>query len=687
MDRSGTVIASKTTTAEIIASQTLSLSVQLIPIVGIGQFGFSVSWPNTRKVDSVVAILRSSADSSTTLKLLPTGSSVSYSGSLASGSYVLLINFSLSSKIIAVPMTESLLIYAGKSSNATLSLPDDQFNVVTSNPQITEGFESSDLSAYNWTTSGTTLPNVTGDKAHLGMNSTVFNTTTWHTGSTSSLSIVVNPTVASTVSYWQKTDIGTDVATVFQFFIDGVKQGEWNGLEGSWTQYSFPVPAGSHMLAWTAVKSSSSSYRSATNSVFLDDVSLIPDVTAAVQLGPRGKLDSYVGMQPILFSATAHRTDGSIKARTTFTYAVVTIDGGAGLISPAGSFTPTKSGTCCVVATSSDGLSATSQTITIHPANFRSLPVTYAGSTYNGQTTSGTGDPLAHSYQEISISSPTASTFDADAFFTLEGTISAPLVYNYAYIEVKKDGNPAGTTSYFPRSDFSTRIWMRFGTGAYTVSVYKLMSLAVTLGGEGDFSRWSFASPAAYTFHVNNTRSEDGITLYPSDEIQSDDFRIGNIAKDLSYGLAKDTDKIKAIHDFVVTTLYYDTLSADFPEVRKKQNALAALDNGTAVCEGYTSLATALLRNMGIRAKAIAGLGDGGPHAWNNVLVGTTWLFLDTTWDDPNPVKGDPRISTAYYLLDSLTGIGGDHVPQDQRPERDIVAGAPFWRGHPDGWY
>ncbi|MFZ4618708.1 MAG: transglutaminase domain-containing protein, partial [Rectinemataceae bacterium] len=202
-----------------------------------------------------------------------------------------------------------------------------------------------------------------------------------------------------------------------------------------------------------------------------------------------------------------------------------------------------------------------------------------------------------------------------------------------------------------------------------------------------DFSSWSFASPAAYTFHVNNTRNEDGITLYPSDEIQGDDYRIGNIARDLSYGLSNDADKIKAVHDFVVTTLFYDTTSVDSPLQRKKQSALAALDNGTAVCEGYTSLATALLRNMGIHAKAIAGLGDGGPHAWNNVLVDTTWLFLDTTWDDPYPLKGDPRISTKYYLLPSLTGIGGDHVPQDARPGRDIVTAAPSWRGHPDGWY
>ncbi|MFZ4616586.1 MAG: hypothetical protein ACOYM2_10385, partial [Rectinemataceae bacterium] len=477
LDGSGAMIASKTTTVEVIAAQSSSVSIQLIPIIGTGQLSLSISWPSTRQLDSVVGTLRSSDGTATTLKLSITGNGASYSGSLASGSYTLFINFSLSNRIVAVPLGESLLVYAGKTSSATLSVPDSQFNLAattTAQPCVTDGFESSGFSAYNWTRSGTEVPTVTAGSSHLGARSAIFDTTNGRRGYTSSLSIMVKPSTASEVSFWQKTDIGTDVGTVFQFSIDGVKQGQWNGLEGSWTRYSFPVAAGSHTLAWTAIKNSGSYYLSATNSVYLDDISLIPDVTATVQLAPRGTLDSYVGMEAISFSATAYRADGSEKAGTSFTYAVTSIDGGAGSINSAGTFTPTASGTCRVVATSPEGLGATSQTITIHPANFRSLPLIYAGKTYGGQTTTGTGDPLAHSYGGISISSPTASTFDADAFFTLEGTISVPSVYNYAYVIVSKDGNAADTTSYFPRSGFSTRIWLRFGSGAYTVAVYSL---------------------------------------------------------------------------------------------------------------------------------------------------------------------------------------------------------------------
>ena len=137
----------------------------------------------------------------------------------------------------------------------------------------------------------------------------------------------------------------------------------------------------------------------------------------------------------------------------------------------------------------------------------------------------------------------------------------------------------------------------------------------------------------------------------------------------------------------MVTNLYYDTASFNDPSQRKKQDALASLNNGTAVCEGYTSLMSALLRCVGIHAKAISGLGNGGAHAWDNVYMGSTWLLLDATWDDPYPLQGDPRISYDYYLLASLTGIGGDHVPQDQRIGRQVLVAIPTWRGHPDGWY
>ncbi|MDP3179811.1 MAG: transglutaminase-like domain-containing protein, partial [Spirochaetaceae bacterium] len=149
--------------------------------------------------------------------------------------------------------------------------------------------------------------------------------------------------------------------------------------------------------------------------------------------------------------------------------------------------------------------------------------------------------------------------------------------------------------------------------------------------------------------------------------------------------LENERDKIKAIHDYVVKTLYYDHASLVVDQ-RKKQDALSTLLNGTGVCEGYTSLTAALLRSAGIPARAVSGDTAGGAHAWNNILVEGSWLFLDSTWDDPYE-QGDDSVRHKYYLLTDLTGIASDHTPQDLRIGRGIAVGAPRWRGLPDGWY
>jgi uncharacterized protein YjdB/transglutaminase-like putative cysteine protease len=553
---------------------------------------------------------------------------------------------------------------------------------------IGEGFESGNFSAYRWAPAGDASPTITSAYSYSGTKAAVFATRGLASGQSSTLSLDIKPTLSSVLSFWVKTDIGTDVSTSFQFLLDGTKVGEWNGLDQPWAQVTVPVTAGLHSLKWQAVKNSGSYYPSSTNSVYLDSVSLVPDRTASVSLSPKGNLDFYSGDSGQKFTAKALRSDGSTKTDTTFAYSVVTVGGGRGSIGSDGSFTPTAVGTCMVKAMSSDGVAEYSQLITVHPTADKYGPLTYGGTFYQGKSTAGSGNPLTRSTATISVTGPTAANFDADGFFTLKGSVAKPSVYNYAWVTVAKDSNPeTECTSYFVRSTFATRLWLRFGSGAYTIKVYELATFAPDLGGEGDYNAWSYYPQAAYTFHVNNTRDESGVFLYPSDAIQSDDFRVSNIANDLTYGITDAQAKIKAIHDYVVKLIYYDNDSLADGQ-RKKQDTLSVLNNGTGVCEGYTSLANALLRAVGIRAKCVSGQGGGGPHAWTNVLLDGTWLFMDCTWDDPYP-QGDYSVRYKYFLLTSMTGIADDHKPEDDRAGRGLVVAvkAPSWRGRPNGWY
>lgn len=111
--------------------------------------------------------------------------------------------------------------------------------------------------------------------------------------------------------------------------------------------------------------------------------------------------------------------------------------------------------------------------------------------------------------------------------------------------------------------------------------------------------------------------------------------------------------KVKAIHDYVVRTLTYDT------SLNQAINSpYYALTTGKTLCNGYAMLTYQLLKEAGIPVRLISGKADGIGHVWNLVQLDGQWYHLDTTWDDPLPDKG--QVSYDYYLLSDAM-IAPDH--------------------------
>ncbi|NGM85164.1 transglutaminase [Paenibacillus sp. 7124] len=117
------------------------------------------------------------------------------------------------------------------------------------------------------------------------------------------------------------------------------------------------------------------------------------------------------------------------------------------------------------------------------------------------------------------------------------------------------------------------------------------------------------------------------------------------LSKIITPGMTGD-EKVKAIHDWVVLNLKYDTTFTKF-------TAYEGLKSGSAVCQGYSLLTYKLLKGAGIANKIVEGTawqgGTGQSHAWNLVQLNGRWYHLDTTWDDPTPDRKG-AVSTAYYL-------------------------------------
>lgn len=157
-----------------------------------------------------------------------------------------------------------------------------------------------------------------------------------------------------------------------------------------------------------------------------------------------------------------------------------------------------------------------------------------------------------------------------------------------------------------------------------------------------------------YSGYQNNV-TINFIFEYHTTKVEEDyvDSRVTAILKDIIKVSMNDHQKEKAIHDYIVANVAYDTTLQKF-------SAYEGLKNGLTVCSGYAQLAYKMLNESGIEAKIVVGTGNGESHAWNLVKIDNIWYHLDCTWDDPVPdVKG--RILYNYFNL-SDTQISKDHI-------------------------
>ena len=124
------------------------------------------------------------------------------------------------------------------------------------------------------------------------------------------------------------------------------------------------------------------------------------------------------------------------------------------------------------------------------------------------------------------------------------------------------------------------------------------------------------------------------------------DTKVSEIISTIITSKMTDEQKEKAVNDYVVSNIAYDTTLV-------QHSAYAGLVAPyKTVCQGYALLTYKLLIAAGLEARIIEG-SAGGPHAWNLVKVNGKWYHLDTTWNDPLPdIQGRIRYDL-FNLQDS----------------------------------
>ena len=143
------------------------------------------------------------------------------------------------------------------------------------------------------------------------------------------------------------------------------------------------------------------------------------------------------------------------------------------------------------------------------------------------------------------------------------------------------------------------------------------------------------------------------------------------VARYISARVTNPFERVKALHDWVVTRLRYD--SASITGVRKAQDAQSVFRSRLGVCEGYARLLVELGKHSGDRFIYVTGevreehgeLAAVG-HAWNAVEVQGAWYLVDATWDDPVMNDGSDAYRTDYLFIPAeLAGL--NHFPDEPR--------------------
>ena len=180
---------------------------------------------------------------------------------------------------------------------------------------------------------------------------------------------------------------------------------------------------------------------------------------------------------------------------------------------------------------------------------------------------------------------------------------------------------------------------------------------------EGDYLNWQWGgvnieamysgTDGGYNFDITYTLSYYTTAV----EEQAVDSRVEELLKELNVDKKSDYEKIKAVYDYICANVTYDYDHLNDETYLYQFTAYAALIDGTAVCQGYAVLLYRLALELGVDARFISGIGNGGPHGWNIIEMEDLYYNADSTWD--------AGMTSYSYFLKSPTTFP-DHYRDDE---------------------
>jgi transglutaminase/protease-like cytokinesis protein 3 len=178
---------------------------------------------------------------------------------------------------------------------------------------------------------------------------------------------------------------------------------------------------------------------------------------------------------------------------------------------------------------------------------------------------------------------------------------------------------------------------------------------------------------------------------------------LDKLSQDITRGLTKDHEKVRAIFAWITANIEYDTKAfhrasgpvtftysseEELQQLLAEQNektVLNVLNKQRGVCDGYARLFKFLCEKNGISCEIINGYARNNPnsigeeqpgsnHSWNAVLLNQKWYLIDPTWGsgytDPGVTSFTRDFRPGYFLTPPDKFIL-DHFPDD--PEWQLM--------------
>ncbi|MDO4869240.1 MAG: transglutaminase domain-containing protein [Bacillota bacterium] len=204
------------------------------------------------------------------------------------------------------------------------------------------------------------------------------------------------------------------------------------------------------------------------------------------------------------------------------------------------------------------------------------------------------------------------------------------------------------------RSNRHSKLLIAFVTVLLCAGVFVLTSQkahAADYSEYNDIARGLLAEyydPAYYldTCEFNITKGYRNSSFADKDQLPL----IKEKALEITAGCSTDQEKVRAIHDWIVTNIDYpeDTSGYTGYPHETLANPCTVFENRQAVCYGFSNLTELMTQSVGIPCLVVRGRSS--THVWNAVYLDRKWQFLDNTWDEG--LTKENETSYRYYLMD-----------------------------------